>query len=157
PDLFVVKDCDLRRRRVFKLWEEKRTPCFVLETTSKKTCREDRGKKMKLYAQLGIPEYSLYDPEAEWLKPSALVGYRLAGDEYVMIEPAVDGGVVSEQLGLTFRLEDGRLALFETARGKRLLTAEERVAEESAARQALEEEVTRLRAALGRRAKGDHG
>jgi hypothetical protein len=37
PDAFVVKDCDPRRRRVFKIWDEKRGLCFVMETTSSST------------------------------------------------------------------------------------------------------------------------
>src|SRR5579864_6759039 len=34
PDTFVVKDCDPRRRRTFKTWEEGKVPNFILETTS---------------------------------------------------------------------------------------------------------------------------
>src|SRR5262249_26677080 len=37
PDVFVVKNCEPRRRRIFKIWEEGRGPVFVLEVTSKKT------------------------------------------------------------------------------------------------------------------------
>src|SRR5438128_1762997 len=39
PDVFVVKDCD-PRRRTYKIWEEGKSPNFVLEVTSKKTRRE---------------------------------------------------------------------------------------------------------------------
>ncbi len=46
---------------------------------------------------------------------------------------------MSEQLGITFRLEDGDLALFDTATGKRLRSGAERAQE-------LEEELARLRA-----------
>ncbi len=138
PDVFVAKNCDPGRRRIFKIWEERVGPVFVMETTSKKTRRQDLGPKKELYAQLGILEYFFYDPLAEWLKP-ALQGYRLVNGEYVPIEANADGGVVSEQLGITFRLEGEDLALFETATGKRLLTGEERA-------QQLEAELARLRA-----------
>jgi Uma2 family endonuclease len=140
PDVFVVKGCDPRRRRTFKVWEEGKVPGFVLETTSKKTRRQDLGSKKETYARLGVFEYFLYDPLAEWLKP-ALQGYRLVNGDYVLLEPGHDGGLVSEQLGITFRLEDGNLALFETATGKRLKSSAERAQE-------LEEEVARLRARL---------
>src|SRR5262249_28876396 len=103
-------------------------------------------------------------------------------DDYVAIEPGPNGELVSEQLGITFLLEDGQLALFNTATGERLLTAEERAAQaqaraaeaearaaqagaraaeaearasrETAARLALEDELARLRAAQGRKRKG---
>jgi len=45
PDTFVVKNCRPGRREVFQIWKERRTPNFILETTSKTTRREDRGKK----------------------------------------------------------------------------------------------------------------
>src|SRR5262249_10057411 len=132
PDALVVKNCDPRQRRGYKTWEEGKAPNFAMEATSKKTRREDRGTKKQLYAQLRIPEYFLYDPLGEWLKPSALMGYRLVGDDYVAIEPGPNGELVSEQLGITFLLEDGQLALFNTATGERLLTAEERAAQAQA-------------------------
>src|SRR5713226_1522423 len=69
PDVFVVKNSDPGRRRVFKIWVEGRGPNFVLEVTSKKTRRHDSGSKKEKYAQLKVAEYFLYDPLAEWLKP----------------------------------------------------------------------------------------
>jgi Uma2 family endonuclease len=69
PDTFVVKNCKPGRRRIFKIWTERRRPNFVLETTSKKTRREDRDTKKEIYAGLQVPEYFLYDPEGDWLKP----------------------------------------------------------------------------------------
>jgi Uma2 family endonuclease len=124
PNLFVVKDCDPGCRRVFKLWEEQRIPCFVLETTSRKTKREDQVKKHELYASLGIPEYFLYDPEGEWLRPVSLVGYRLTDGRYEPVAATADG-FPSEQLGLSFRLENGRLIVFDTSTNKRLETSQE--------------------------------
>jgi len=177
PDTFVVKDCDPRRRKVFKIWEEGRGPNFVLETTSSSTRREDKGKKKKLYAELKVPEYFLYDPLGEWLDPP-LQGFRLVGDEYVPLEPDAEGRIVSEELGVAFKLEEGQLAMFDIATGKRLLSdeeaaadAEERAAEagqraaeagqraaeaerrltrEAAARKALEDELARLRSEQGK-------
>ncbi len=153
--MFVVKDCDPGRRRIYKIWEEGKPPDFILETTSKKTAREDAGKKKTLYAQLGIAEYFLYDPLREWLDPP-LRGYRLVDGEFVRLEPDQSGGIASEQLGLTFRLVNGELALFVTQTGERLKTgderaveAEARAAQEAAARRALEDELARLRAERG--------
>src|SRR5437879_1353104 len=51
-DAFVVKDCDPRIRTVFKTWEERRVPNFVLETTSATTRDNDLETKMEVYARL---------------------------------------------------------------------------------------------------------
>jgi Uma2 family endonuclease len=166
PDTFVVKDCDPRRRRIFKIWEERKGPNFAMELTSKKTRREDERFKKDLYAQLRVPEYFLFDPFGEWLKPP-LVGYRLVNGEYMRIQPNADGGLESQQLGVTFKIEGGRLVLYRTDTGKRLLSeaewlaaqaqakaadaetraaqAEARAAKEAVVRQALEQELARLR------------
>jgi hypothetical protein len=150
PDTFVVKNCRPRRRRIFKIWEEKRTPNFALETTSKKTRREDRGPKKEIYAKLGVKEYFLYDPFGEWLKPP-LQGFRLVDGDYQSIEADADGGVVSRELGVRFVLENGNLAMFDTATGERLLSQEEwrqretqRADDAEQRARALEQELARL-------------
>jgi Uma2 family endonuclease len=137
PDVFVVKDCDPRRRRIYKVWEEGKGPDFALETTSRKTRRQDLGPKMDLYARLGVGEYFLYDPLSEWLNPN-LQGYRLVNGRYVRLEPDATGGLVSEQLGITFRVEDGQLALYVTATGERLMSGAEQAAEQASARKVAE-------------------
>jgi len=119
PDAFVVKDCDPRRRKIFKIWEEKRTPCFALETTSASTQREDLKGKMELFARLGIAEYFLYDPQGEWLSPS-LAGFRLVDGEYEPIPRDSEGTIHCEELGLTFWLERGTLQIRDSANGRRL-------------------------------------
>jgi Uma2 family endonuclease len=143
PDTFVVKDCDPRRRRIFKIWEEGKVPHFILETTSSSTRREDQGKKKRLYEELRVPEYFLYDPLGEWLKPP-LQGHRLGKSGYERIEADAEGRIDRQQLGISFQLEDGQLEMVETATGKRLLCDEEAAAEEARhaaeeARQAAEE------------------
>jgi Uma2 family endonuclease len=145
PDVFVVKECEQKLRRVFKTWEEGRGPCFALEVTSKKTRRQDLGPKKELYERLGVAEYLLYDPLGEWLKP-ALRGFRLIEGIYQSWQPDETGGFVSDQLGITFRLDGSDLALFHTATGERLKRDIER-ADEAEARVAwLEQQLARLRA-----------
>lgn len=118
PDVFVVKDCDPRRRRIFKIWEENRVPNFVLETTSASTQREDLETKMDLFSRLGVGEYFLYDPLGEWLSP-ALIGYRLVNGDYEPIPPEADGSMRSLELGLSFRLdEEGKLEITDLATGQ---------------------------------------
>jgi Uma2 family endonuclease len=143
PDVFVVKECEQKLRRVFKIWEEGKRPCFALEVTSKKTRRQDLGPKKELYAQLGVAEYLLYDPLGEWLE-SALQGFRLTEGVYYPWQPDATGGFVSEQLGLTFRLDGSDLALFHTATGERIKRDAER-ADQAEARVAwLEQQLARL-------------
>lgn len=152
PDVFVVKGIATGQRRVYKLWVEGRPPTMVIEISSRSTRLEDLGNKRALYAMLGVAEYMLFDPLAEYLNPP-LQGFRLAGNEYERLEPDASGALVSAALGLRLQPEDGRLALFDVATGARLL----RPAEEAAARRAAEEraavleaELERLRAELAR-------
>jgi Uma2 family endonuclease len=140
PDVFVVKECEQRLRRVFRIWEEGRGPSFALEVTSKKTRRQDLGPKKELYERLHIAEYFLYDPLGEWLKPP-LQGFRLVDGVYHPVQPDEIGALASEQLGITFRLEGGELHLFNTATGERLQTAAERLTN----LQWLEQQLARLR------------
>jgi len=109
PDVYVVIGVEKRRRRVYKLWEERVAPCFVMELSSRGTWLEDVGNKKALCARLGVAEYFLYDPEADVVKPP-LQGYRLHGSgqqaEYRRIEPRDDGALESEQLGFRLWLDD---------------------------------------------------
>ncbi len=56
PDLMVVFGADLRKRPSYKLWEEGKPPEFVLEVSSPSSRRDDRTRKRKLYAELGVHE-----------------------------------------------------------------------------------------------------
>jgi Uma2 family endonuclease len=148
PDAMVVKDCDPGRRRIFKVWEEKRVPNAVFETTSRSTKREDSSYKTQLYEQLRIPEYFLYDPTADYLRPP-LQGWRMGASGYELIRPDASGRLVCQELGLRLRLEDGELVMYDAQTDERLLTeAEAKQAAyeaERAAREAAEAEVQRLR------------
>jgi hypothetical protein len=99
---------------------------------------------MRVYAQMGVAEYFLYDPLGDWLDPP-LQGYRLEGGQYLRLEADKDGGITSQRLGLIFRLEEGHLVLFNPATEQRLQTAEERALQAEARAKALEQELARLR------------
>jgi Uma2 family endonuclease len=124
PDVFVAVGAPKGpERRIWKLWEERVPPTLVIEVTSPSTRREDLGRKRTLYARLGVPEYVLYDPLGEYLRP-ALQGFRLAR---VAFEPmAVEReSLVSEALGLRLTLVDGHLQFIDRETGARLVTPEE--------------------------------
>jgi len=128
PDVCVVFGVPKRPlRRVFKLWEEA-SPAAVFEITSRSSRRDDFVKKRAVYARIGVAEYYLYDPLAEYLRPP-FQGYRLEDGEYRAIEPAADGALASEALALRLVLVNSRLELFDQTTGKRLLSREERIAE----------------------------
>ena len=153
PDAFVVFGVPKRRRRVYKLWEEKRTPAFVLEVTSRQTRLEDKGSKKELCAELGVEEYFLFDPEQDYMKPP-LQGFRLVGGRYDPIAPDAQGRVLSNTLGLLLALDAGRLRLIDPATGELLVRPDEQVAraERAEARAAgAEAEVAKRRALLERR------
>ena len=44
PDVFAVQGVSNQKRRVYKVWEENRTPDFVIEITSKSTRSNDKGE-----------------------------------------------------------------------------------------------------------------
>jgi Uma2 family endonuclease len=131
PDVMVVKGVDKRERRSWLGWRERNpTPNAVFEIASKGTWRENLYAKPRLYAQLRVPEYFLFDPEALYLRP-ALQGFRANENGiYVPIEPDADGRLKSEQLGLYLRAEGGMLRLIDATTSAPVLTKDERLAQQ---------------------------
>jgi Uma2 family endonuclease len=163
PDVFVVFGVPKRMRRTYKLWEEGVAPAVAIEVTSRKTRKEDLQKKRAIYAQLGVREYFLFDPEAAYLKPP-LQGLRLVAGDYEPIPVAPGGTVRSDVLGLDLRSEPAGLVVTDVATGKRLLAPAERAqleedrAEEARRRaEQAEAEAERLRAENERLRAGEGG
>jgi len=75
PDIFVVWGVSKHARKIYKLWKEKQAPQVVIEITSDKTREEDLGRKCAIYAEIGVPEYYVFDPHGEHLDPP-LFAYR---------------------------------------------------------------------------------
>ncbi len=172
PDGYVVFGVSPALRDSYMSWkEEGRLPDVVFEFTSRKTQREDTDSKLPLYERiLRVPEYFLFDPTGDYLRPR-LQGFRLVADQYVRLE-LVAGRLHSERLGLELVQAGEDLRLYDTHRREFLPTpleqarrteaeagraeaearraeAEARRAEaEATARRAAEEEVARLRAEL---------
>ena len=155
PDVYVVVGAAAHLRDTYLLWNEPKGPDFVLEVTSASTRRADERRKRDVYASLGVSEYFLYDPRAEYLTPP-LQGWRLHEGEYRPL-PAVtvlsNRGVTvaSEVLGLELRDErEARMVrLRDRATGEDLPTYEEADRareEEAAARRAAEARAAELEA-----------
>ena len=151
PDVFVARGVPTHPRDSYQLWREPKGPDFVLEVTSKSTRNEDLVKKRALYASLGVQEYFLHDPRAEYLTPP-LQGYRLRGGGYEPLAsvPVLPGGgpsVHSAVLGLDLREARSAppwLRLHDPVAGRDLPTH----TEEAAARRAAEAQIAELKARL---------
>jgi Uma2 family endonuclease len=126
----VVKGVDKRERRSFFSWQENNAvPCVIFEMASQSTWREDLYEKRRVYGQLGVREYFLFDPEAQYLRP-ALQGFRLNGQGlYVPLEPDAEDRLTSEELRLHLRAEGAKLRLIDAATGQPVLTKDERIAQ----------------------------
>ena len=150
PDVYVVVGAPAYLRDTYLLWNEPKGPDFVLEVTSASTRRTDERRKRDVYAELGVSEYFLYDPRAEYLTPP-LQGFRLHEGEYRSL-PAVtvlsnrEVAVASEVLGLELRDErDARMPrLRDPATREDLLSYQE----EAAARRAAEARNAELEARI---------
>jgi Uma2 family endonuclease len=154
PDVFVVKGVPKQERRIYKLWEEGRPPVSVFEITSRSTRLEDKGSKRELFAELGVREYFLFDPLAEYLKPP-LQGFELQGDEFVALEPGADESLVSQELGLRLHRDGSYLRLINLASGQALLRAPELEAARRAAEERTRSADTARRAAEERTRSAD--
>ena len=149
PDCFVVRGIAPHLRDVYKMWEEAKGPEVVFEVSSKSTQRVDLGKKMRLYAELGVQEYFIYDPTSEYLDPP-LVAYELVGGGYVPMKPVKEevligdlafmpeqteaSEYISQLLGLRLMLdEQNRLQFYDVATNQRLLDDAEALARAEAA------------------------
>ena len=152
PDVFVVLGANRDEDRdTYLIWREPKAPDFVLEVTSKSTRKNDLVTKRALYEALGVAEYFLFDPRAEYLDPP-LRGFALRGGRYAPVAATrlVDGAraLHSETLGLSLRLRGQALRMHDPAAGEDLLTPEEAEEAEAAARRAIEAENSRLRARI---------
>ena len=143
PDILVSFGLGKKPRRTYLVWKEGKVPDFAMEFSSKGTYRNDLGRKMELYASLGIPDYFLYDAEGLYL-PSPLMGFTLVDGVYVPISPGANGGLHSPSLGLDFHVDDEGLGIYDPVAGEWLQTR----AESASAR--AEREATRAESASAR-------
>jgi len=138
PDCYIVLGVPRRPRRVFKVWEEEgHKPNLVIEFTSRGPAKEDREAMFDLYQNvLHVPEYILFDPRNEYLRPR-LQGYRLVGGQYQPIPITADGHLISQETGIRLFADGVLLRLVDPQTEEAVRT-----------RQEAEAEVERLRAEL---------
>ncbi|MGH2409390.1 MAG: Uma2 family endonuclease, partial [Chloroflexota bacterium] len=116
-DVFVTFGVERGMRECWMTWEENgRFADVVFEISSPSTIKEDLGKKMRLYAQLGVIEYYLYDPRRNNKPP--LAGYRLVEGEYRPMTHLVGvEGYRSEVLGAELRVIGSWLRIIDPSSG----------------------------------------
>ncbi len=127
PDTYVVKGVPNRQRNIYKVWEEGgHLPCFALEVTSKNTRMEDLGDKMAKHRDdLGVREYFLFDPRADWVA-SRLRGYVLENGLYQPAPAGSSGRLLSRELGLEVGVDERHVRFFTPGSASPLPTREER-------------------------------
>ncbi len=154
PDVFVVRGAAKGERRIYKFWEEP-APNVVLEISSRKTRKDDLGKKKDIYAWLGVREYFVFDPEYKLQPP--LRTFRLHGADLVE-EMVLGNRTKSAELGLELVNDGHTLRLWNPLTQEYLRTPAEEAAarqaemiarqKEAAARQEAEQRADRLAAKL---------
>jgi len=156
PDFFLVKEVDgTKPRESWVVWEEDgRYPDLVVEFISTSTRKKDVDANVKFYERVfRVLEYFWFDRRV-----GELVGYRLVGSGYELIEPSEQGWLWSEQLGAYLGVSVGayRGRMWSWLRlwdgdGQLVLTREEREARAEARAERLQAELERIREALRER------
>ena len=128
PDVFVVFGVPNHIRPTYRVWEEGKSPDFVMEITSRHTRHNDQGPKRELYESLGVQEYWQYDPTGDYLEPP-LRGLSLVGGEYEeLAETRLGDGtlaIYSAVLGLEVWIEEGELRFHDPETGRNIRTLTE--------------------------------
>ena len=98
PDLMVCFDVENKKRRSYKIWEEKIVPSVIIEVASEATWQKDVTTKRRLYEKLGVVEYYVIDPEYKYLT-QPMLAYRLEFGELVR-QAIQNDRIFSEELNL---------------------------------------------------------
>jgi hypothetical protein len=141
--------------------EEGKAPDLLGEFLSKESLGRDMGEKRDRYGALGVREYWLFNPWGKFAAPR-IQGWTLHGSDPAEPLPAeADGSVASRVIPVRFTVHDELLDILDAESGEALspLRAQQlRIREEvrarqreAEARQALEQEVERLRRQLEER------
>ena len=122
-DVLVGLGLGTHNRSSYFVWEEGKPPDWVLEVASPRKQAEDRGYKRHYYAEMGVPEYWLFDPKGDLYPPGIprLQGLKLVDGEYRPLESRVVDGewtIRSEVLGLDIRVDGELLRFRDVATGR---------------------------------------
>lgn len=157
PDFFLSMDVEphedfySKEHRTYFVWEFGKVPELALEIVSNKVGREINGK-LKKYAQMGVMYYVVFDPTHQ-LSKNVLTVYELGFGK--RLRPREDSKL--PELGLSLKLWDGvfedksgRWLRWYDAKGKLLLTGEERASQAEKRATKAETELKKLKAELAK-------
>jgi len=100
-------------------------PLFVFEVASDSTVRNDIGDKRRAYEAIGVPEYIVFDPDADSSSP-AIRAWHMRGGVYVPWAPDAGGLWRSASLAVSFEATQPFLSVFDRDGRKIELTHEMR-------------------------------
>ena len=123
PDVLVAFDVGTHNRSSYFVWEEGKPPDWVLEVASPSTQAKDRERKRRDYAEMGVPEYWMFDAKGDVYPKGTprLRGLKLKDGKYHAMKSHVAGGkrmIHSEVLGLDVRSENGLLRFHDPETGR---------------------------------------
>ena len=131
PDIAVYQDVmvDLLTQQQLRSWctyePGRPPPTLVVEVASASTWQRDLDEKPQRYADLGVAEYILYDPNVPRLLPgSRLRLWRSNGAQLVLVGPDAQGRCWSTVLE-RYVTSDGAWLRLTDRNGARSLTVEE--------------------------------
>ena len=135
PDLLIafrIRRALISRQKGYAIAEQGKPPDFVLEVASDTTAANDQTHKWRDYANFGVTEYWLFDPDWGQRYPAGLIGWRLVNGRYqrITIRRYGPGRYYgwSEALGLYICWEHGRLRWYAPETGYLRTHDEERSA-----------------------------
>ena len=155
PDVLVGLGLGRHKRSSYFVWEEGKPPDWVLEVASPSTKRKDLDDKRRKYAEMGVPEYWLFDPRGDLypLGTPRLQGLKLVDCEYRPLKSRlVDGKrtIRSGVLGLDVRVDGELLRFRDVATGRDIQHRGEVEADKERVQAQLRQETAQRKAAEAR-------
>ena len=144
PDVLVAFGLGTESRSSYFVWAEGKPPDWVLEVASRSTNKRDLNFKRDRYAEIGVPEYWLFDPKGDAypLGTPRLQGLKLVDGVYRSLDSLIASGermIRSEVLGLDVRVDGELLRFRDAASGKDIRRWDEVRADEEQALAAAEQ------------------
>ena len=155
PDVLVALGLGTHKRSSYFVWEEGKPPDWVLEVASPSTQKKDLDDKRRKYAEMGVPEYWMFDAKGDVYPPGTprLQGLKLVDGEYLPLKSRlVDGRrmIRSEVLGLDVRVDGELLRFRDIATGRDIQHRSEVEADKERVQAQLRQEIAQRKAAEAR-------
>ena len=106
PDVYVVLDLDDAPRTSLDTRAGLPFPRFVCEVASDSTWERDVEEKQRLYADVGVDEYLVFDPTEEFLGHAMRAWHHAPSGTWEPWQPDEDGYLTSTVLGVRLRAEE---------------------------------------------------